>query len=60
MLRLATDGRLFSPAKAVTTAEALQAGDDEGWTYVVVHDPKGVGYSFITVYDADGTLVGKY
>ena len=51
--------RLFPPAKAVEVAAQLQAGDEDGWTYRVQHDPTGRGLSFIEVYDEDGTFVTK-
>jgi hypothetical protein len=60
MLKLDTAGHLFPPAKALTVAQTLQADDDEGWTYTVVHDPTGIGYSFIMVYDEHGEHVGKF
>lgn len=59
-MTLNTDGHLFSPAKAVAVAQELQAADEEGWTYVVVHDPTGAGYSFIAVHDETGECVGKF
>jgi hypothetical protein len=50
---------LYQPAQAEQIAAQLQESDDD-WTYRVVHDPKGTGYSYITIYDEEGELVGKY
>jgi len=50
----------FSPEKAEQVAAELNAVEDDDWTYVVRHDPKGTGYSFIEVYDEDGYLIGKW
>ena len=33
--------------------------EDEDWTYVARHDPKGTGYSRVEVYDEDGYLLGS-
>ena len=49
---------LFSPEGAEAEAQILQAGDSD-WTYEAIHDPKGLGRSFIEVRDEDGELVGK-
>jgi hypothetical protein len=38
----------------------LAAGDEDGWTYVVQHDPTGRGLSFINVYDEEGHFVAKH
>lgn len=54
-----TTPHLHTPEKAVALAQAMQAGDDDGWTYVVVHDPKGIGYAFIEVYDDTHTFVER-
>ena len=48
----------FSPAEADATAAKMNSADD--WTYTAVHDPKGTGFSFITVHDEDGEFVGKF
>jgi hypothetical protein len=58
MKQLDTTHKLFSPAQATAVAAELQAGDPD-WTYTAVHDPKGTGYSFITITDEDGVLVGR-
>ena len=42
--------QMFSPKEAEATAAILQA-DETDWTYVVKHDPKGTGWSFIEVRD---------
>lgn len=53
-----TTSKLFSPDKAEAAAAELRAGDPD-WKYVVRHDPKGTGYSFIEIFDEDGAFVGK-
>lgn len=50
---------LYEPAKAEAYAAELQADDEDGWTYRVVHDPSGRGLSFIEVIDEDGHTVGR-
>ena len=60
MKLLDTTEHLYAPATAETVAAALQAGEEEGWTYRVVHDPTGRGYSYIAIYDDDGEMIGKY
>ncbi len=52
-----TQPTLYTKENAIAVAKALNESDD--WTYVVVHDPNGIGYSFIEVYDEDNILVGK-
>ncbi len=59
LLKLDTTERLFKPAEAERVAAEMQAGDEDGWKYVVKHDPKGIGLSFIEIYDEDGEFVGK-
>lgn len=49
---------LMTPAKATELAAKMQA-DDPDWQYVVVHDPKGTGLSFIEAYNEDGEYVGR-
>jgi DUF438 domain-containing protein len=56
---LDTTEHLYTPAKAVAIAAELQSGDEDGWTYTAVHDPKGVGYSYVAIYDEDGEFVAK-
>ena len=48
----------FRPAEADAFAASMNKGDDD-WTYTATHDPKGTGFSFITVHDEDGKFVGK-
>jgi len=48
----------FSPKDAEANAEILRSGDEDGWTYEAIHDPKGIGWSFIEVHDEDGELLG--
>ena len=50
---------LYKPEKAEEVAAVLRANDSE-WSYLVKHDPKGTGYSFIEIYDEDGEFVGKH
>jgi hypothetical protein len=59
MKRLDTTHKLFSPAQAEAIAAAMQAGDEEGWAYRAVHDPRGTGYSFVEVYDEEGECVAR-
>lgn len=54
-----TTGTLMTPAKAEAVAAEMTAGDDSGWKYTAVHDPKGTGYSFVKIEDEDGNFVGK-
>lgn len=49
---------LMAPKKAEEVAKELQKADPD-WKYVVKHDPKGKGFSFIEIYDESGVLVGK-
>ena len=49
---------LFSPEDAEAQARMLQADDSE-WTYEAIHDPQGIGWSFIAIRDEDGDLIGK-
>jgi len=58
MMTLSTTEKLYSPGKAEMIAAEMQSGDKD-WTYKVIHDPKGTGYSFIEVYDEDNCFVGK-
>ena len=60
MKKLDINEHLFLPKIALQVAEELQANDEGGWTYRVVHDPKGCGWSYINVYDADGVFVARY
>lgn len=50
---------LFAPAKADELAANLNADVEDGFVYTVVHCPKGTGFSFITITDEDGNVVGK-
>ena len=50
--------KLFSPDEAKRVASELQTGDPD-WTYSVVHDPTGKGYSYIEIYDSDSVFVGR-
>ncbi len=53
-----TTATLYPPAEAEKVAAEMQAGDP-GWVYKVKHDPKGIGYSLIEVYDEDGEFVAN-
>ena len=57
MKQLDTTNHLYTPAKAEVVAAQLQAGDPD-WTYTVIHDPKGTGYSYIVITDEEGVRVG--
>jgi len=50
---------LFSPEKAEALAADLNADVEDGFVYTVTHCPKGTGFSFITITDEDGNIVGK-
>ena len=49
---------LYIKERAEAIATELNAGDED-WTYIVVHDPAGTGYSFIEIHDEDGEFVGR-
>ncbi len=51
--------KLFEPEKAEAVADDLRENDPD-WTYVVKHDPKGTGKSFIEIYDEDGEYIGRF
>jgi len=53
-----TTEKLFSPDEAIKAAAQLRLGDPD-YEYIVCHDPKGTGYSFIEVWDEDG-FVSKF
>jgi hypothetical protein len=59
MKLLDTIETLFPPEVAEHMAAKLKLGDPD-WSYVVKHDPKGNGMSYIEVYDEEGELVSKY
>lgn len=50
---------MLQPSKAIKLAVILNSDVEDEFSYVVVHDPKEVGYSFINVYDEDAIFVGK-
>ena len=50
---------LFTPDNAMKVAAENNHYEEEDWTYEVVDDPTGKGYSFIEIYDEDGEFVGK-
>ena len=50
---------LFTPGNAMKVAAENNHYEEEDWTYEVVDDPTGKGYSFIEIYDEDGEFVGK-
>ena len=54
---LNTTSNLYAPERAEEIAKEMNASDD--WTYTVIHDPAGTGYSFIEIYDEDGEFVSK-
>ena len=57
MKTLDTTEVLYSPGKAREVVRALNDGDLDGWTYQVVDDPAGEGFSRIAVYDETGEFV---
>ena len=50
---------IFSEEKAEEAARLLNADDEDDWTYVPRHDPKGSCRSLVEIYDQDGELVGR-
>ena len=49
---------MFDPKKVDEIAAELQA-EDPDWTYKVKHDPKGIGYSLIQIFDEDGIFISN-
>jgi len=49
-----------SAPKAEEAANLIRSGEDEGWEYRVIPDPKGSGKAIIKVYDEDGEFVGDW
>jgi hypothetical protein len=47
----------FDPAIVDKVAAQMQSNDDD-WTYVVKHCPRGIGKSIIQIFDEDGEFVG--
>jgi hypothetical protein len=58
MKRMDTTEHLYTPDSADKVAASMRDADPD-WTYIVKHDPKGTGYSFVEIYDEDNTFVGK-
>jgi hypothetical protein len=58
MKTLDTTSEFFTKEDATTKAAELNASDPD-WTYTAVHDPKGTGFSFITIHDENGEFVAK-
>ena len=58
MKSLDTTHTLFTPSKARKVAYELQKSDPD-WTFKVIDDPKGTGYSFIEIYDEDNIFVER-
>jgi hypothetical protein len=53
--------RVFTTKDQAEAAAAQMAqGEDEGWTYRVIPDPKGSGRCIIKVYDKDGEFVSNW
>lgn len=50
---------LFQPEEADRIVKEANADPEDDWTYVVKHDPEGVGLSLIEVYDECGNYVGE-
>jgi len=59
MNTIITPAKLMTPETAVKYAERLKASDPE-WTFLVKHDPKGTGFSFVEVYDEQNEFVGVW
>lgn len=51
---------MFTPEAAETAAATLNEGEEDGLTYIVHHDPKGTGSSFIEVLDEDGSHIANF
>lgn len=51
--------QLFKSSEADRIASSLNETDPD-WNYVVKHDPKGTGFSFIEVYDDEKVFVGYW
>jgi len=51
---------LYEAHKAEEIAATLNAGDEDGWEYRVVHPPNGKGYSRIDIYDEANEFVGSW
>ena len=49
----------YTPEEAERIAKILNE-TDEDWNYIVKHDPKGTGYSFIEVYDEENEFVAYW
>ena len=58
MKLLDTTYKLFTPEEAERKVKEL-AENDPDWTYRIVHDPTGQGYSFIEIFDEDGEFVSR-
>jgi hypothetical protein len=61
-MRLLTNAptRIFNTlAEANKAAAELATGEDEGWTYTPILDPKGSGRCTIEIRDEDGHFVSK-
>jgi len=58
MKKIDTTSQLLTQADAILIAAEMNKTDDD-WTYRPVHDPTGVGCSFIEIYDEDGEFVAK-
>jgi hypothetical protein len=57
--------KLFTPEKAEAVAAELRKADcphpgEPVWEYIVRHDPKGTGLSFIEIVDEDGNSLGPW
>lgn len=57
-LKISDHHSLMSPDAAEKLAAELNADDDD-FSYVAVHDPKGKGRSFIRILDEDGEVMGN-
>jgi hypothetical protein len=56
MMIMTNNKRFYTPEEAERTAKIMNE-TDEDWNYVVKHDPKRTGYSFIEVYDEENEFV---
>jgi len=59
MMIMTNNKKFYSPEEAERKAKIMNE-TDEDWNYVVKHDPKGTGYSFIEIYDEDNEFVAYF
>ncbi len=50
----------FAPEAVDAAAATLNEDEEDGLTYIVHHDPKGTGRSYIEVLDEDGEHIADF